>query len=229
MILILSGDVSLNPGPVYNYHTPNLTEWDIFKIKGFQLLHLNVNSLLPKTDELRNIAKLSNAAVIVITGLKLGNCSFDSEIQIDNYQMIPCDNSIIIFLTQKCQIDYYQIIRCNRNRKGGEIACYVRNDLSYIEKDFFPEETENIFFEILLPSKTKHITVGIIYRPPNQNNFLQTLNEDFAKLDTLKNELYILGDFNINLYQNQNYTGCKNNTLVSATVSNDVKNYQYLA
>ena len=143
--------------------------------------------------------------------------------------MIPCDNSIIIFLTQKCQIDNYQIIRCNRNRKGGEIACYVRNDLSYIEKDFFPEETENIFFEILLPSKTKPITVGIIYRPPNQNNFLQTLNEDFAKLDTLKNELYILGDFNINLYQNQNYTGCKNNTLVSATVSNDVKNYQYLA
>ena len=47
----------------------------------------------------------------------------------------------------------------------------------------------------------------------------------FAKLDTLKKELYILGDFNINLSQNQNHTGCKNNTLVSATISNDVKNY----
>ena len=51
--------------------------------------------------------------------------------------------------------------------------------------DFFHEEFENIFFEILLP-KTKPMTVGIIYRPPNQNNLLQTLNENFAKLDTLK-------------------------------------------
>ena len=39
----------------------------------------------------------------------------------------------------------------------------------------------------------------------------------------MKKELYILRDFNINLYQN--HTGCKSNTLVSATVSNDVKNY----
>ena len=98
----------------------------------------------------------------------------------------------------------------------------MRNELSCIEKDFFPEEIENIFSEILLP-KNKPITVGIIYRPPNQNNFLQALNENFSKLDTLK-KLYILGDFNMNLYQSQNHTGCKNNNLVSATVSNDVKN-----
>ena len=84
--------------------------------------------------------------------------------------------------------------------EGG--ACYVRNDLSYIEKIFFPEEIKNIFFDILLP-KTKPITVRTIYQPPNQNNLLETLNEHFAKLDTLKKELYILGDFNINLYQNQ--------------------------
>ena len=202
MILILSGDISLNPGPVYNHHPPNLKECDKFKIKGLHLLHLNVNSLLPIIDELRYIAKLSNAAMIEITESKLDDCILDSEIQTDNYQ----------------------ILRCDKNRKGGGVACYVSNNLSYIKKDFFPEEIENIFFEILLP-KTKPITVGIIYRPPNQNNLLQTLNENFAKLDTLKKELYILGDFNINLYQNQNHTGCKNNNLVSATASNDVKSY----
>ena len=81
-----------------------------------------------------------------------------------------------------------------------------------------------MFFEILQP-KTKPITVVIIYQPPNQNNFLKTLNENFVKLDTLKKELYILGDFNIYLYQNQNHTGYKKHTLVSLTVSNDVKNY----
>ena len=40
-----------------------------------------------------------------------------------------------------------------------------------------------------------------------------------------KKELCILGDFNLNFYQNHNHRGCKNNTLVSATVFNDVKNY----
>ena len=81
-----------------------------------------------------------------------------------------------------------------------------------------------IFFEILFP-KTKPITVRIIYLPPNQNNFLQTLNENFVKLNILKKELYVLGDFNINLYHNQDHTACKNNNLVSATASNGVKSY----
>ena len=84
LILIFSGDISLNPGPVYNHHPPNLKEWDKFKIKGLHLHHLNVNSLLPKIDELRYIAKLSNSAVIGITESKLDNCILDSDIQIDN-------------------------------------------------------------------------------------------------------------------------------------------------
>ena len=164
----------LNIGPVYN-HPRNLKEWDIFRIKGLHLLHLNVNSFLPKISELRFIAKLCNAAVIGIAESKLDNYILVSEIQIGNYQ----------------------ILRCDRNRKGGGIALYVRNGLSYIEKDLFLEEIENIFLEIL-SSKTEPITVGIINPPPNQSNFLQTLNENVAKLDFLKKELYILGDFKIN-------------------------------
>ena len=51
------------------------------------------------------------------------------------------------------------------------------------------------------------------------------LKKNFAKFDTLKKKSYILGDLNINLYQNQNHTACKNSTLLSVTVFNDVKNY----
>ena len=92
------------------------------------------------------------------------------------------------------------------------------------QKDFFPEEIENIFFVIFLP-RTKPITIGVIYRPPSQINFLQTLNENFTKLHTLKKELYMLGDFNLNFYQNQNHGRWKSNILVSPIVSNDVNNY----
>ena len=56
----------------------------------------------------------------------------------------------------------------------------------------------NIFFESLLPN-TKPIVVGTIYRPPNQTNFMEILNENLSKVDTNGAETYILGDFNINL------------------------------
>ena len=43
----------------------------VFNSRGLHFIHLNINSLLPKIDELRNIAKLSNAAVIGIGESKL--------------------------------------------------------------------------------------------------------------------------------------------------------------
>ena len=46
---------------------------------------------------------------------------------------------------------------------------------------------ENIFAEILLP-KTKLLIVGIIYRPPNQSNFLEIIKANFDKLES-----YIFG------------------------------------
>ena len=78
-------------------------------------------------------------------------------------------------------------------------------------KNFFPNVIENIFFEILLP-KTTPITVRIMYRPPSQTNFLEILNMTFEKVDIDKKEIYILGDFNINMYHNNRYIVHDNNT-----------------
>ena len=102
MLLTLSGDISLYPGPADDHHFPSLKEWDIFRIKGLlHLLHVNVNSIPLKIDELRYIAKFSNAVIIRITQSKVDNCILDPEIQIDNYQ----------------------ILRCGRNRKSGCFLC----------------------------------------------------------------------------------------------------------
>ena len=46
---------------------------------------MNINSLLPKVDELREIVKISNPTVIGITETKLDNLVSDSEISIDGY------------------------------------------------------------------------------------------------------------------------------------------------
>ena len=76
MVLILSGDINLNPGPVTRYQINNL-KFEAFNNKGFRFIHLNINSLLPKIDKLCNIAKCSKAMVIGINESKLDNTVYD--------------------------------------------------------------------------------------------------------------------------------------------------------
>ena len=181
-MLLLSGDKSLNPRPVHQDTLKCWNEWNVFKNRGLHFIHLNINSLLPKIEELRYIPKFTNVVVIGIGQFKFGASVLDPEIGIDNYK----------------------ILRCNRSRKVGGVVCYVGNDLSCNVLSVFPNKVENIFFEILLRN-SKPITVGTIYRLLNQRIFLEILNDNMNKIDSVNNEIYILGDFNINLYKNDSY------------------------
>ena len=87
MTLLLSGDIKLNPGLVTR-HQLNNPKFEAFNNKGLHLIHLNVNSLLPKIDELHNIAKCSDAAVNEITETKLDNTVYDSEVIIEGYSIV---------------------------------------------------------------------------------------------------------------------------------------------
>ena len=75
--------------------------WNPFKKRGLHFLHLNIYSLLPKIDELRLIAKNSNAAIIGIAESKLDKTVLDNEVKIDGYELK----------------------RSDRNRQGGGVAC----------------------------------------------------------------------------------------------------------
>ena len=96
--MLLSGDLELNPGPNQVCNT-----WSPFASKGLHFVHLNINSILPKIDELRQIVKTTNAAIIGITESKLDSATFDPEISIEGYN----------------------IIRKDRNRHGGGVVCYI--------------------------------------------------------------------------------------------------------
>ena len=142
MVLILSGDIELNPGPV-DKNQIKKEDFEVFNNKGLHFMHLNINGLLNKIDELRYIARSSNAAVIGITETKLGNTVYDSEVTVDGYN----------------------IVRNDRNRNGGGVACYIRNSICFNRKNCLPDNIENIFIDLFYP-KTKPISVGIIYKPP---------------------------------------------------------------
>ena len=93
------------------------------------------------------------------------------------------------------------ILRCDRNRNGGGVACYIRKDLCFNTRTLHCKEIENLVFDILLP-KLKPITIGVFYRPPNQG---ESMVEKLSNLNLKDNEIHLLGDFNINLFQNGKY------------------------
>ena len=80
-------------------------------------------------------------------------------------------------------------------------ACYIRNDLCFNIKKIFSNSIKHVFFEILIP-KVKPIAIEIFYRPPNANAFLNIFLNNFQQIGRKTNEIYLLGDFNINLLPN---------------------------
>ena len=68
-------------------------------------------------------------------------------------------------------------------------------------KKIFSNSIEHCFFEILIP-KVNPIAIGTFYRLPNANEFLKIFSNDFQQIHSKTNEIYLLGDFNINLPQN---------------------------
>ena len=89
------------------------------------------------------------------------------------------------------QIDGYNLLRADRNRHGGGVACYIKNNISFEIKKYFPPDIENLFVDIVFPNSE-----------PFTVNFLEILNEHFDQINSENKELYLLGDFNINILHN---------------------------
>ena len=63
-------------------------QWKTFNKHGLHLIHLNINSVLPKIDELHEIAKKTKATVIGLTETKLDATILDGEVNIKGYKLI---------------------------------------------------------------------------------------------------------------------------------------------
>ena len=86
-------------------------------------------------------------------------------------------------------------------------------------------EIENIFIKLLIP-KTKPITVGIVYKPPDQTRFLEILSGSLNWLNMLTEECHISGDLNINLYKNGSTLEEENKNIIKGAnkISSETKN-----
>ena len=81
------------------------------------------------------------------------------------------------------------------------------------------ENFENILINIFLPD-FKPITLAIVYRSPDQSNFIDDFNIALNELAPQGNETYFLGDFNINLFFEAHYVLNKTYTKLKEAQSN---------
>ena len=92
--------------------------WKLFKDKGMHY----VNSLLSKKEESRTLAFNTNISVLGIPETKPHNTVINKELKID------CYNSL----------------RSGRNKNGGGVACYIKNNIAHNRQSNISEYIENI-------------------------------------------------------------------------------------
>ena len=110
---------------------------EVFKKKGLHFVHLNCNSLLSKTEKIREFVLQTKPHVICFSETKLDSTVNDEEVAIEGYNLILHDI----------------------NRDVGGVACFVSNSIHYNQCTDFSKDFEKVFIDILSP-KTKPILFG---------------------------------------------------------------------
>ena len=100
------------------------------------------------------------------------------------------------------KINGYNLCRLDRNNgiTHGGILCYVREDISFKQNsNIMNDDIEALWIEVNL-HKTKPLLIGTVYRPPSSNvDYIHKLDSVFQEYNTLYDDVYILGDFNLDL------------------------------
>ena len=108
---------------------------------------------VPKIDEIRFIAKQSNAPILGISESRL-------------------DSSI---LSSEVDIEHYDVVRMDRLRRKGRVACCSRKSLFFMTSQVFVL-TLKAFLQAFFLLKSKPILVGLLHRPPDKPEFIEYLD-----------------------------------------------------
>ena len=82
------------------------------KLKGFTIGQLNITSLVKHVEELRIFIHEQPIDILCINETRLDNSISSAEVEICGYE----------------------IVRRDRNRNGGGVAIYLRNNIPYVER-----------------------------------------------------------------------------------------------
>ena len=161
--------------------------------KGLHIAHLNIRSLINKSDVFKAQFKDTNLHILGLSETwlndKLPNKLFALN---NNFSLLRNDRN-------------WPNIENNGPKRGGGVALYISNSLKYSENDFSHWNTSTIDIEsqwiTIKPPHSKTMLIGNIYRPPQGKieKFTQVLESYFNEIDLSKFEIFLMGDMNIDL------------------------------
>ena len=181
LLILLSGDISENPGPSDTESSDSDISKDSIDLSifenDFSVVLYSIQSLANKVDQLQ--VELSHFDVIALSETWLNPSISDDDIMFQNFQK-P-------FRKDRIHNNYGGIIIYVKEN----IACKRRQDLEN-------NQIESIWVELTLEAKS--ILLGLFYRPPNSPasaiGDIKT-SIDLAFDSNIKN-IIIAGDFNLN-------------------------------
>ncbi|XP_057292275.1 uncharacterized protein LOC130614833 [Hydractinia symbiolongicarpus] len=150
--------------------------------RGFKLLHLNVNGLFGKIDQIRDMlfSTRKNIHIFGITESHLTEIIPDSLVSIEGYRTVRKDRKTGI---------------------GCGVIVYIRDNLKWQRRFDLERDIESRVVEIFV-EKSKSFIVCVMYRPPDSSlhgtkNFKTCLNDFLTISSTEDKETLLLGDLNI--------------------------------
>ena len=159
-------------------------------VKGLHLTHLNIRSLFAHYDLFSHYLKNSGIACATLSETWLNDKIPTSLLNIEGYTLIRLD--------RMSQTVSKQTI------KGGGVAVYIHNAFDYSETELahLNLSDKNIEIQWLTITKPfmKKVIVANVYRPPKGDVgvFIDYITYCYEQLQNhVKNELFIMGDFNI--------------------------------
>ena len=161
-------------------------------------MHINIGSLSKHIDEFKTVLSMSKVKFDVV-GIT------ESKQQIGKVFIVNVD------------INGYHMYKQPFESASRGVVIYVNDELNHSRLEEFPV-TENDFEFLWIEisnQKKKNIICGCIYRHPNKDptKFLKYIESTISKIDCYKYEIFLIGDFNIDLLQYD-----------SNTISNDFIN-----
>ena len=204
MMLVRSGVNIVNPGPVAQINSIN--EFRSSNVilpgkSGLKIGQWNVNHLTDiKLEEIELLLTSMNYEIHILFVIEtfLKPSKPDSMLELPGYTLHRRDRP--------------------GQKKGGGIIAYVSNNIKGVHvSELDDDEVESLWLNINPHRSKRPILVGAIYRPPGSTAVTDAKIESNIEAAYLRNqEIYILGDFNINYLD---FVAYNNHRLVKALKS----------
>ena len=173
---------------------------EIRNLRGLHLAHLNVRSLANKWDNIKANFMNSNIHILTFSETWLHEQLPNNMFHLSNdYTLLRLDR------------DWNDNNNSNSPpKKGGGVCTFIRNNLDFSENthSFLNMSSKDIEMQWLSISQkpNKTILIANCYRPPQGNidRLIEILENILDDMNLTKIEIFLLGDFNIDILEKNN-------------------------